>query len=219
MFIGHYSAAFLARRVAPQVPLPVLFVACQLMDIFWALFVVLGVEKLRMVPGFTATNPLDLYFMPYTHSLPGALAWAVVGACVFHAWFKPRSTRAVWVVGAVVASHWLLDLVVHRPDLPLLVEDVKVGVGLWNYRMPALLLELGLLWAAVGGSLKQAGANRRRYLVLAAAMTVIQVLTIIVPMPPKGYLLALQLLFFFGVLTWGAWVVDRRRAVVAPRAA
>ena len=212
MLIGHYSAAFLAKRMAPQVPLPVYFAACQLLDIFWAVFVMLGVEKLRLIPGFTASNPLDLYFMPYTHSLPAAVAWSVAAACVYF-FVVPRSarsTRGALMVGAVVGSHWLLDLLVHRQDLPLMIDDIKVGLGLWDYRYPALLLELGLFWAGFLFSLKQAGENRRRYLILAIAMTAIQVSTLVIPLPSLDYLLALQLLFVYVALTWGSYMADRR---------
>lgn len=78
MFIGHYGPSFAAKRLDLAVPLWMLFIAVQLLDVFWAVFVLLGIETVRIVPGFTKTNALDLYYMPYTHGLPGALAWATV---------------------------------------------------------------------------------------------------------------------------------------------
>lgn len=218
MFIGHYSAAFLAKRVAPQVALPFYFVACQLVDFFWGVFVILGVEKVRIIPNFTASNPMDLYFMPYTHSLMAAGVWSLGAACIYFV-LSPRSSqfmRNALVVGAVVGSHWLLDFVVHRRDLPLLFDGIKVGMGLWDYRYPALLLELGLLWIGVIASLKQAGENRQRYLILAIAMSVIQVFTLIMPLPTMDYLLALQLLASFSALTYGSYWADKTRAQRLP---
>src|SRR6266436_484221 len=81
MFVGHYGVSFAAKKAEPGVPLWVLFIAVQLLDVLWAPFVLLGIEKVRIVPGITASNPLDLYYMPYTHSLIGALIWS--GAAFF----------------------------------------------------------------------------------------------------------------------------------------
>ncbi|MGH8809660.1 MAG: hypothetical protein ACREX0_17440, partial [Noviherbaspirillum sp.] len=127
MFVGHYSAAFAAKRIAPAVPLPVFFIACQLIDLFWGAFILLGVEKMRVVPNFTASNGLDLYFMPYTHSLSSAVLWSVAAAALF--WLAtpalPQRMRAAIVIGVAVASHWMLDLLVHIPDLPLWFASFK----------------------------------------------------------------------------------------------
>jgi hypothetical protein len=120
MFIGHYGVGFAAKRIDPSIPLWVLFVAVQLLDVFWAPFVLLGIEKVRIVPGITASNPLDLYYMPYTHSLLAALLWSA-GAFLAYRLLGPRrgGSMAAVVVAFAVLSHWLLDLLVHRPDLPL----------------------------------------------------------------------------------------------------
>ena len=83
MFIGHYGPSFLAKRAEHGVPLWVLFIAVQLLDVFWGVFVLLGIERVRIVPGFTKTNALDLYYMPYTHSLPGAFAWAFLAGIAY----------------------------------------------------------------------------------------------------------------------------------------
>jgi hypothetical protein len=108
MFVGHYGPSFLAKRVEPAIPLWVLFLAVQLLDVFWGIFILLGIEKVRIVPGYTETNALDLYYMPYTHGLPGALAWAVVAGLAYHV--ATKSARGGVLVGA---AHWLLDLIVQ----------------------------------------------------------------------------------------------------------
>ncbi|MGH7552059.1 MAG: hypothetical protein ACREMQ_03425, partial [Longimicrobiales bacterium] len=130
MFIGHYGVGFAARAAHPKVPLWVLFVAVQFLDVLWGIFVLLGIEKVRIVPGITATNPLDLYFMPYTHGLLSVLFWSVVAAFAYARW-KHDAAGGRWI-GLSVFSHWILDLVVHRPDLPLVGDSYKVGLGLWN---------------------------------------------------------------------------------------
>jgi hypothetical protein len=83
MFVGHYGPSFAAKALKKSIPLWILFVAVQLVDVLWSIFVLLGIEKVRIVPGITATNPLDLYYMPYTHSRVGSLFWAIAAAIVY----------------------------------------------------------------------------------------------------------------------------------------
>src|SRR5260221_869058 len=149
MFVGHYGVSFAAQRGDRSIPLWVLFLAVQLLDVFWSLFVFVGIEKVRIIPGITASNPLDLYYMPYTHSLVAALLWSLAAYVAYRAIRAfGTSHRAALLVAAAVFSHWVLDLVVHRPDLPLYDNTAKVGLGLWNYPAPAFLLEVA---AAFGG--------------------------------------------------------------------
>jgi membrane-bound metal-dependent hydrolase YbcI (DUF457 family) len=127
MFVGHYGISFAAKKTTPSVSLATLFVAVQLLDVGWSLLVLLGVEKVRIVPGITATNPLDLYYMPYTHSLVAALLWSAAALALYRL-VRPRAPRgAALVVGAAVFSHWVLDFLVHRPDLPLYNDSAKVA--------------------------------------------------------------------------------------------
>src|SRR5918996_5574702 len=119
MFVGHYGVSFAAKKFEPGISLWLLFVAVQWLDVVWAPLVLLGIESVRIVPGITASNPLDLYYMPYTHSLVAAVLWSV-GAMIL---CKPLRSVGSWSaaawIGAAVFSHWILDWVVHRPDLPL----------------------------------------------------------------------------------------------------
>jgi hypothetical protein len=148
MFVGHYGPSYLGKKLAPGVPLWVLFLAVQFLDVLWASFVLAGVEKVRIVPGITESNALDLYFMPYTHSLPGAVFWSALAGIL---WFLFRRSRPeAAVIAAAVFSHWLLDLLVHRPDLALFSDDVKVGLGLWNHKWLAFGAEAAVL---IGGLL------------------------------------------------------------------
>lgn len=219
MFIGHYSAAFIAKRVAPAVPLPVYFITCQLIDLFWGGLVLLGVEKLRVIPDFTRSNGLDLYFMPYTHSLSSAVLWSVAAGVLF--WLctphLAQRTRCAVAIGLTVAAHWMLDLLVHIPDLPLWFDSVKVGLGWWNYRTFALLLELGLLWASVLYCRKSVGENSRRYLVLAVGMTGLQIFSLY-KQPAEPFAVALQLLGAYLALTVCAYWASRRTGISAETA-
>src|SRR5256712_3791919 len=146
MFVGHYSVAFAARTERNKIPLWGLFVAVQLLDFLWAPFVLLGIEKVRIVLGITATSPLDLYYMPYTHSLVGALVWSMLAALVYKLVRGARaSSSAALIVALAVFSHWILDLIVHRPDLAIYDDTLKVGFGLWNYKGVEFVVEIALL--------------------------------------------------------------------------
>jgi hypothetical protein len=148
MFIGHYGVSFAAKVWDKSIPLWVLFIAVQVLDVFWGIFVLTGIEKVRIVPGITATNPLDLYYMPYTHSLAGALGWSVIGFAAYK--IARRSTTAAAVlVAAAVFSHWVLDLIVHRPDLALYDDTYKMGFGVWNFPAIAFGLEIILLFVGM----------------------------------------------------------------------
>jgi membrane-bound metal-dependent hydrolase YbcI (DUF457 family) len=212
MLVGHYSAAFLAKTFEPRLPLWSLAIAVQLVDVLWALGVLLGVEHLRVDPSL-ASDPLDLYDMPYTHSLVGAVAWAVLAAAVVFA--LRRTPGPALVVGAAVASHWLLDWVVHRPDLLLWGGSAKHGLALWNFPVAALALELALLVASAGLWLRAravSGGERRRARTLVASLVAVQVVLTLGP-PPVGPLAVAGLaLALFGAVAWGAWRVERGAA-------
>jgi len=147
MFVGHYSVAFAVRT--DKIPLWVLFVAVQFLDYIWATLVLLGIEKLRVIKGFTAGSMLDSYFHPYSHSLIAAVLWSgVAGLCykLLCRWCGYGYTKsAALVVGVAVFSHWILDLIAHPHDLPVYDNTAKVGFGLWNYRDPEFALEIALL--------------------------------------------------------------------------
>jgi hypothetical protein len=149
MFVGHYGVSFAAKRLAPSLPLWLLFIAVQFLDVLWAPLILLGIEKVRIVPGLTRSNPLDLYYMPFTHSLVAAVLWSLALAGLFKALAPRAGTSSAAILGAAVFSHWVLDLLVHRPDLPLYDNTAKVGLGLWNLPVTAFLLEGALLFGGI----------------------------------------------------------------------
>ncbi len=153
MFVGHYSVAFAAKSEKNEIPLWVLFIAVQFLDYIWATLVLLGIEKLRVIKGFTAGSMLDSYFHPYSHSLIAAILWSVVAAiayktvCSRHGCFYRKC--AALIVGLAVFSHWVLDLIAHPRDLAIYDNTWKVGFGFWNYRDPEFALEIGLLGVGI----------------------------------------------------------------------
>ena len=153
MFVGHYSVAFAAKSDKNKIPLWVLFVAVQFLDYIWATLVLLGIEKLRVIKGFTAGSMLDSYFHPYSHSLITAILWSCVAAIVYKpicSWLGFVYTKsAALIIWVAVFSHWILDLIAHPRDLAIYDDTWKVGFGLWNYRDPEFALEIGLLGAGI----------------------------------------------------------------------
>jgi hypothetical protein len=153
MFVGHYSVAFAAKSENNKIPLWVLFVAVQFLDYIWSTLVLLGVEKLRVIKGFTAGSMLDSYFHPYSHSLIAAIAWSAIAALAckpFYNCLGYTYTKSVaLIVGVAVFSHWILDLIAHPRDLAIYDNTWKVGFGLWNYRDPEFALEIALLGVGI----------------------------------------------------------------------
>jgi hypothetical protein len=147
MFIGHYGPALAAKPLEKRLPLWLLFIAVQWLDVVWSALVMLHVEKLRIVKGFTPGSSLDLYYMPFTHGLLGAIALSAALGALTALFYRDRRMTIVLVVAGAVFSHWLLDLVVHVPDLPLVDNSFKVGFGLWRYLWLSFPLELLLLVA------------------------------------------------------------------------
>jgi hypothetical protein len=144
MFVGHFSASIAAKAVAPRVPFWLLVGAAQFVDIFWSLFVLSGIEHFRIDTSL-ASNHLDLYYMPFTHSLAATVVWALVAFALVRLLPGLKlGRRECVVVALVVASHWFLDLIVHRPDLAI-TADLKVGFGLWDRPLLSFMLEIGLL--------------------------------------------------------------------------
>src|SRR5258706_9150146 len=133
MFIGHYGVSFAAKPVKPRLPLWLLIIAVQWLDVVWSVLVMLGIERLRIVKGFTEANAMDLYYMPYTHGLIGAIALSFALGGITALFLRDRRVAVLAIVAGAVFSHWLLDLVVHVADLPLVGDSMKVGFGLWRH--------------------------------------------------------------------------------------
>jgi len=227
MFVGHYGVSLAAKRVSPVLSLGLLFFAVQLLDVLFTIFVLAGVEKMRIVHHFTAYNPYDLYSMPYTHSLAGALVWSTLAAGI---WARISGNRlsererrlGAIVLGAAVFSHFVLDVPMHTPDLPLWPgpDSPKIGLGLWNHRLASILAELAAL--ATGAAIYLRGYRARTrgarlgavaffgFLTLLAAATSFQ------PDPRTPRAFAVRALTLYVLLAVVAGLVDRGRVPEPP---
>jgi hypothetical protein len=213
MFLGHYGVALGSKKAAPSVSLGTLMFAAQLADLLWPIFLLMGLEHVRIDPGNTVVTALDFYDYPITHSLLGALAWSgVFGALYF---LVRRHARAAWVVAAVVFSHWVLDLIVHRPDLPLVPSSpTRVGLGVWNSLPATLVVEFGLYLLGVVLYLRATAARdavgRYALWALVVLLPLIYLVNLTSPPPPNSMVVAVSALGLWLFVPWGYWI-DRHR--------
>ena len=208
MFVGHYSVSFAGRATEKRLPLWLLFLAVQWIDVMWSIFVLLGIEKVRIVPGFTASNDLDLYYMPYTHSLLGVLGWSALAYVVCQLVPQLRGKRTGLILAAAVFSHWVLDLIVHVPDMSLYDSVGKMGFGLWNHRAAALALEMAVL---IGGAalLYRTAAHKARLVGFVIFLAAVQVVnTFFFPPPKSDHAMGIMAFVLYVVLALIAWWVE-----------
>ena len=218
MFIGHFAVAFAAKPAAPSVSLGTLFLACEWVDLVWPVFALLGLERVEIRPGITAFTPLDFVHYPWTHSLLMGAVWAAAFGFVY---FLVRGhRRAALIVAAVVLSHWFLDLVAHRPDLPLAPgTGARWGLGLWRSVPATLALEGALFIAALFFYVKRTRALDRVGswgLVLLIALLIVAYLgAAFGPPPPNVAAIAGAGLIGGGITALLGYWVDRHRTMVA----
>lgn len=208
MFIGHFAPALIAARHKDAPSLPLLFIGAQLVD--WAFFALLltGAEKMRFTPGVSVMNPMDLYHMPYTHSLLGSAIFAILfGGLV--SWISRNRTAAI-LAALVVLSHWFLDLLVHVPDLTLAGSPPRLGLGLWNHPMIEMPFELILTFGALWLYAKVAMPKAVPLAVLAAILLLLQAINWFGPVETAVTSGTSLLAFFaYALATLAAWWVYR----------
>lgn len=210
MFVGHYAAALAAKAAEPRAPLWTYVAAAQLIDIGWSALVVAGIERLSFDPSLPG-SALVLEHMPWTHSLPAALLWSLAGALAVRGLLK-LPWRAAIMVGLVVFSHWLTDLLVHRPDLALWPGGTKVGLGLWNLPVVEQAVEIGLIaLAAIAWTAGRKAAGRHAWpaALFVAILLLVQIVAMMTPIPASTTGFGVNALAVYLALTAIAWLVDR----------
>ena len=213
MFLGHYAVAFAARRAAPEVSLGTTSLAAQLLDLLWPILLLLGLERVAIVPGLMRMNALDFLHYPISHSLLTAAVWGLVAGGIFYA--ARRRARAAWIVGVLVLSHWFLDVVMHRPDLPLYPGGSRlVGFGLWNSFTATVLIELGLFSAGlaiyVHGTRPKDRTGTWALAGLATFLLLIFLSGVNGAPPPSPRAVAIVTLGLWLIVPWSYWI-DRHR--------
>jgi membrane-bound metal-dependent hydrolase YbcI (DUF457 family) len=217
MFIGHFGVAMAAKRVAPRLSLGTTILAAQWADGIWPLFVLLGLERVHIAPGITEVTPLDFVSYPYSHSLLADLVWAALFAVVFGS-LRKDWRGAVWLA-VLVLSHWVLDVVAHRPDMPTWPGGPKLGLGLWNSVPATLFVEFALFGTGAWLYARSAPARDRMgsllFGALVVVLAVIYLASVFGPPPPSEQALVITALLGWLFVAWGYWI-DRHRV---PRAA
>jgi len=213
VFVGHFAAAYAAKRVSPRTSLATLFGAAQLADLVWPALVLAGVEKASVAPGDTAFTPLRFDSYPWSHSLVALVTGGAVFAAI-HYWRRRRAGDA-FVLAALVVSHWVLDFVSHRADMPLWPGGPRVGLGLWNSVPATIAVELALfgagIWLALSATRARDRVGRWGFHGLAAFLLALYVANITGPPPPS--MAAVGWVGLIGgvlILALAAWV-DRHR--------
>lgn len=217
MFLGHLGVALAAKRAAPRASLGTLVAAAQLIDLAWPVLVLAGLEVVHVDPGNTRVTPLDFAHYPWTHSLLMVVLWAALLGGAYLA--RTRYRAGALVCAAAVVSHWLLDLVVHRPDLPLWPGGPEVGLGLWD-SLPATLLVEGGLFAAglviyARATRPRDGVGRWALVALALFLVLVYAANLFGPPPPSGEAVAGGALAVWLLVAWAAWVDHHRVARAA----
>ena len=223
MFIGHFGLGFAAKRAAPAASLGLLILACQFADLLWPTLLIVGLEQVAIDPGNTAVTPLAFLSYPYSHSLEMLIIWgAVVGGVYFFA--RRSRVSAAIIVAALVVSHWVLDWITHRPDMPLTVGGTtRLGLGLWNSLPGTIAVEAVIFAAGVWMYARDTRARDRvgsfGWWGFVATLALFYIANMIGPPPPSVPVLAWTAQGMWLLVLWGFWA-DRHREFIgdAPRA-
>jgi hypothetical protein len=214
MFIGHFGLAFAAKRAAPKASLGTTFVAAQLADLLWPLFLLFGWEQVQITPNANPFLTLTFTNYPWSHSLAMELVWGLAFGSLY--FLITRYSRGALIVGLLVPSHWILDLIVHRPDLPLYPgSSARLGFGLWNSPLATIIVEAIVFVAGVAAYARTTTARDRAgrwgFWGLVVFLVVLYVVSAVSPPPPNVRALALGALIGWPLTLW-PWWVDRHRA-------
>jgi LexA-binding, inner membrane-associated putative hydrolase len=218
MFIGHFALGLAAKPQTPRVSLAMLFVAAQFADLLWPVLLAVGVEQVRIDPGNTAFTPLDFVSYPYSHSLLALVIWGLLLAWGYRL-MAGNGPRAFLVISSLVVSHWVLDVLTHRPDMPLYPNGPKFGLGLWNSIPLTMAIEVAMfgigVWLYLRATRARDQTGRWGFFTLMAFLLLVYIGNTFGPPPPS--VPAIYWLAMIGgvVLMLWAWWADQHRESIA----
>jgi len=215
MFIGHFAVALGAKRAVPTASLGTLVFSAQFLDLLWPILVLLGIEHVRIDPGNTAVTPLDFYDYPISHSLVTSVVWALLVGAIYFGLRRDRNTAII--LSGVVFSHWLLDFLTHRPDLPIVPGgSTLVGLGLWNSVAGTVIVEFLMFIVGVALYIKTTVSRGKTgsfgLWLFVAFLISIYLGNVFGPPPPSESLIAVSGLGIWLLVLWANWI-DRNRMV------
>ena len=217
MVLGHFGVGFGAKRFAPKVSLGTLFIAVQWADLLWPVLLLLNIEHVELRKG-DPKFPLDFTYYPVTHSLLMGMVWGFLFGLLY--WFVRKEIKGAVVLGICVVSHWVLDLIVHAPDLPLFPDNSgKVGLGLWNYPVPAIIIEALIFIAGLVLYLRTTRAKKKAgnwgLWLLVVLLILNQIAGAVSPMPPSAHAIGWAAQYQWIFVFLGYWV-DKNREEIRP---
>jgi len=217
MFIGHFALGFALKRAAPRANLGWLIASVSFLDLVWPIFVLTDIERVEVDQGNTVFTPLDFVFYPYSHSLAAALIWSVIFAAVYLVFSKYKTGSVVMAVG--VLSHWILDAIVHRPDLPLYPgSERKVGFGVWDSFPATLVIEIAMFGLGVwlySASTKAADRiGKYAYFAFVIFLILVYFANAFGPPPPNATAVAIVATLAWLFPFWAAWF-DKHRTPIS----
>ena len=222
MNIGHYGVGLALKKADNNISLGFLFIATQFVDIIWAVLILLGIERAEIVPGITAANPIDYIYYPFTHSLVSSLLWAAVAYLlvrILPTKLSSNKSKVALVLAAAVLSHFFLDLLIHRPDLPLSVgASPKIGLGLWNniflpYLVEGLIFFAGV-WIYMRATKGTTFVGKYGMLIFAAFLFITNLMNLFGAPPPDSQTLAIFSLATITLSVVIAFWLDRKRSQI-----
>jgi membrane-bound metal-dependent hydrolase YbcI (DUF457 family) len=215
MFIGHFGTGLAAKKIDGKPSLGTLFLAAQFIDLLWPVFILAGIEKVKIEPGNTVFTPLNFVYYPFSHSLLGAIFWALLFGAIYYLFKKNFKTSVL--LGVLVTSHWVLDFLSHRADLPLVPwSDFKVGLGLWN-SLPLTIIIEGLIfctgaWLYISYARENNRTGFYRIWGLFIFLVVIYINNIFASPPPTEEAIGLVGLSQWLIIAWGYWIDKKRES-------
>lgn len=220
MFIGHFAIGFAAKKAAPAVSLGTLFLACQLADLVWPMLVLAGIERVEIRPGITVVTPLDFVHYPWSHSLVALFLWGAAFAFGYKL-LRRSPWTAPLVLAVLVLSHWVLDVLTHRPDMPLTpAGPERLGLGLWNSLPATIAVELVLFGIGVAiyqrSTMPKDKTGSRAFAGLVAFLLIVYFVNLFSPPPPSSGAVAWGALAMWLLVAWGFWIDRHREPRSAP---
>ena len=206
MFIGHFALGLISKKGQQLPSLAMMFIATQLLDLIWPILLLVGIESFTIDPSNTKLTHLNFEYYPYSHSLLMAIVWGLLlGLCYY---FFTKNKKSSFILGALVLSHWVLDFITHRPDLPLTpFTELKVGLGLWNFPIGAIVLELVLLVLGLYIYLTSTNLKRKiSFWILISFLLVIHILNLLSPPPPSIEAVAWSANLMWLIVLWAWWI-------------
>lgn len=200
MFIGHFAVGLAASRAEPKLPLGTALVASQLPDALWPYFLLAGLEAVAIAPGDTAMTPLRFESYPWSHSLLMVAVWGAAAALVYRGFGRPP--RAAWMLAPLAVSHWFLDFITHRPDMPLVPGgDLKLGLGLWNSVPLTIVVEV-LMYAGAVAYYVRGRRVSRGFWALIGTLGFFYAANILGPPPPGVTAIAVSSIVLIPLVWW-----------------